>query len=395
MAASPLSIAAIMAVLPGKTIQEIKHPHIRGLMLRIHPGGRRTWSLRYALHGRDARIKLGEWPAVVLAQVEAKALEILSLVSRGQDPAAQLADAKARRQTLAEFAPDFLERHGEHLKPRTRSDYAARMKRNILPKLGRLSLGDLGLGQISAWHHSMRAIPFTGNRALAVLSVALGCAIRWGLRPGPNPCEGIQRFKEPRRHRYLTLAELQQVGAALDAAKGDYPPPVLAAIALQLLTGMRPGEVLGIEWEHVDLQAGTLQLPHHKTEARGERVVILPPEAVAILKKLPAHQGSPLVFAGQGKTGTLGSSVSHAWQAIRVVAGVRDVRLHDLRHTYASHGISRGLTLAQVGHLLGHSTPQTTSRYAHLVDATSRTHAGTIAGTIGGAMRKKRKKKGP
>lgn len=394
MAQHPLSIASIMALLPGEAIQEIKHPAIRGLVLRVNPGGKRTWSLRYSLHGRDARIKLGEWPAVVLSQAEAKALEILSLVSQGLDPAAQLADARSKRQTLSEFAPEFLERHGEHLKPRSRADYAERMKRDILPKLGRLSLGDLGLGQISAWHHSMRGKPFTGNRALAVLSVALGCAIRWGLRPGPNPCEGIQRFKEPRRHRYLTLEELQRVGAALDAAKDDYSPPVLAAIALQLLTGMRPGEVLAIEWEHVNLKAGTLNLPHHKTEARGERTVILPPEAIAILKKLPQHWESPLVFAGQGKTGKIRSSVSHAWEDIRKAAGVQDVRLHDLRHTYASHGISRGLTLAQVGHLLGHSTPATTSRYAHLVDATSRAHAGTVAGAIGGAMKKKRKRKG-
>lgn len=396
MAKQTLSIEKILAVKPSRSIQEVKHPEVRGLYLRVHPSGRRSWCLRYSLHYRDRRMDLGDWPGITAEQAKTQAQELLGAVGRGENPAETLAAKKARRLTLAQFAHEFIARHCASKKPRTLKDYSDRIERDILPDLGGYFVGDIGLATIAAWHHKNRAHPFSANRALAVLSIMLSKAMAWGIREiGENPCSHVERYPEPRRHRYLTVTELGRLGRALNDAqvRGEYPITVLVAIMLGILTGMRPSEVMSMPWAHLDLKTGTLQLPEHKTQARGPRVVLLPPEAVKLLRQVPRQGSSPFVFAGRGKTGTIGSSVTHAWQEIRKAAKLPDVRLYDLRHTFISHGVAQGKTLAQMGQLAGHSTPATTSRYSHLVEDTQRENAVAVAGTLSSALKPKKAKK--
>jgi integrase len=177
----------------------------------------------------------------------------------------------------------------------------------------------------------------------------------------------------------LNGEEIERLLAALEAAA--LPPLPGAALRLLILTGARKGEILGLKWTDLDLAQSRAVLSDHKTISRGDRLLYLPPEGVAILDALPKHT-SPYVFAGSGKHGTLGSTLDHAWRRVRELAGLPGVRIHDLRHTFASLAIAGGLTLEQAGQLLGHSSPATTKRYSHLVDEAARANVAKVAGAL-------------
>lgn len=353
---------------PRASRYTVKHPSVDGLILRVTPAGKKTWAVRYSLWGRDAIYTIGGWPEIGEEQAKAETLRVKAAVARREDPAAELRDRKAIAETVADLADRFLEERA--LKPRTLKSYRQLVAAYIKPRLGALQVQDLGPAHVKRVHHELRKTPRTANHVIAVLSAMLTEAEHWGLRPaGSNPCATIKRYKETKRQRYLTADELARVYEALPSCGLNALHE--GALRLLLLTGMRRSEVLGLRWAHVDLEAGRLRLTEHKTDARGERIVLLGPEALAVLRGLPKHR-SPFVFTGSGKDGTIGASIDHAWISVRTKAGCPDVRLHDIRHTYASRGIASGMSLAQVGLLLGHSSPATTARYSHLVEDAAR-----------------------
>ncbi len=224
-----------------------------------------------------------------------------------------------------------------------------------------------------------------------MLSSLFTWAAREGyLGPGPhvNPCTGVEKFQEATRRRYLTPDELRRIGAALRVAERYHAiaPAGITAIRLLLLTGARVSEVLGLRWAEVDLDAGALNLPESKT---GAKTILLSAPAIEVLKAWPHFAGSPFVFPGEGRGPHQGQhrvDLHGPWTWLRRRARIPDVRLHDLRHSYASVAVSNGQSLPMIGALLGHSQPATTARYAHLMDSPLRAASDTTAATIAAAM---------
>jgi integrase len=201
------------------------------------------------------------------------------------------------------------------------------------------------------------------------------------LRPdGSNPCRHVEKFGERKRERMLSPAELARLGEALAAYDGS--PYAVAAVNLLVFTGARLGEVLGLQWEWIDFERGEARLPDSKT---GAKTLHLPPPARAVLADLPRLDGNPYVIAG-AKEGAALVNLEKPWRAIRKAAGLDDVRLHDLRHAFASVAASSGMGLPIIGKMLGHTQAATTARYAHLASDPVKAAAAAVAGKIAAAM---------
>lgn len=211
----------------------------------------------------------------------------------------------------------------------------------------------------------MRTTPGAANRTLALLSKMFNLAEKWGLRPdGSNPCRHVERYRERKLERFLSNAELARLGAVLNEAERTRTesPSAIAAVRLLLFTGCRLSEILTLCWQHVDLEQGVLRLPESKT---GAKVVYLPPAALEVLQGIDRVEGNSYVVVG-AKPGAHLVNLTKPWHRIRAKAGLDDVRIHDLRHSFASMAAAGGLSLPIIGALLGHTQAATTQRYAHL-----------------------------
>jgi len=207
-------------------------------------------------------------------------------------------------------------------------------------------------------------------------------AEKWGDRPqGSNPCRHVEKYRERKRERLLSEVELFRLGYAL--ASYDGSPFVVAAVKLLVFTGARLSEVLGLRWEWIDFERGEARLPDSKT---GAKTLHLPPPALEVLMNLPRVEGNPYVIVG-AISGARLVNLQKPWRAIRKAAKLDDVRLHDLRHAFASVAAASGMGLPIIGKMLGHSQPATTARYAHLASDPVKAAAAAVAGKIEGAMK--------
>ena len=235
----------------------------------------------------------------------------------------------------------------------------------IRPALGMFKVTDVLRKDIANLHYRHRDTPIQANRMLSVLSKMFNLAELWGLRPdGTNPCRHVPKYKENKLERYLTDAEIQHLGQVLKRCEdnGSETPHVIAAFRLLLLTGCRLREIQTAKWEYVTERG--LELPDSKV---GKRCVPLPAAARTVLDGLPRTAGNPFIIEGK-LPDTHITDMQRPWRRIRGLAGLEDVRIHDLRHTYASIAVSGGMPIQMVGRLLGHTQIQTTLRYAHLAD---------------------------
>ena len=256
-----------------------------------------------------------------------------------------------------------------------------------MPRLGRRPISDIKRQDIAKLHYELASKPYQANRTLAVLSKFFNWAEKHGLRPdGSNPCRHIEKYRESRRERFLSEAELARLGDALrEAEKHDSATPwTIAAIRLLLFTGARLSEVLTLEWHHVDTERGLLMLRDSKT---GRKAIRLNYPARQVLDSVPRLEGNPFVICGD-RTGQHLVNLQKPWRRIRKAAKLDDVRIHDLRHSFASVAASDGQSLVIIGKMLGHSQPATTARYAHLADdpvqAASEVVGARIAAAIDG-----------
>ena len=283
---------------------------------------------------------------------------------------------------MADLAKRFLAEHVEaKRKASTAAEYRRLLEKAILPVLGPRKVADVARGEIAKLHNALRAAPYQANRVLAVLSKMFNLAERWGLRPdGSNPCRHIEKFGERKRERMLLASELARLGEAL--ASYDGSPIVVAAVKLLIFTGARLGEILGLRWEWLDLERGEARLPDSKS---GAKTLHLPPPALAVLATLPRIEGNPYVIAGH-RDGAPLVNLEKPWRKIRGFAGLDDVRLHDLRHAFASVAASSGMGLPIIGKILGHTQPATTARYAHLASDPVKAAAAAVAEKIASAM---------
>ena len=203
----------------------------------------------------------------------------------------------------------------------------------------------------------------------------------WELVPrGRNPRRAVNHYREQSRERFLSPEEYRSVGAALKAAeaRGWMWPPAIAAIRLLMLTGYRKSEIMTLRWKHVDLDRAEMRIVNGKT---GDRTVHLSPSAVDVLTALPRLPDNPWVVPG-AKPGTHMADIDGAWQSICAKAGLHDVRIHDIRHSFASRALALGEGLPIIGRLLGHRRVETTTRYAHLARDSVRESAERIAVSI-------------
>jgi integrase len=298
--------------------------------------------------------------ARVLAQ------EYLRGVRYGQDPAG---DRQAMRQAprVEDLAERYLREHADvKKKPRSAEMDHVNLRLHVLPVLGTVRVDTLTRADVARLHHGMRATPGAANRVLALLSKMCALAEQWGLRePGTNPVKGIQRYPEKRRERHLSPAELERLGDVLRTVELERTesPSSVALVRLLLLTGARLGEGLGLRWDRIDWQAGSVRLADSKT---GPKTLYLSDAARAVLINLPRLDDNPWCLPGRVHGRPL-VNPQKPWRRMRAAAGLDDVRLHDLRHTYASVAARGGLSLPMIGALLGHTEAQTTQRYAHLV----------------------------
>ena len=227
----------------------------------------------------------------------------------------------------------------------------------------------------------MRSVPGHANRTLGVLSRMLTLAEVWEMRPeGVNPCQFVKKYPERRRERFLSDDEYRRLGVALwDAEReGFASPAAVAAIRPLMLTGCRSGEILSLRWENVDLDRGELRLPDSKT---GARIVHLGDPAIAVLRGIQRREDNTWVIPGL-KRGTHLAFLHGPWRLILERAGIRNLRIHDLRHSFASGGLLVGEGLPMIGKLLGHNKVQTTARYAHLANDPVKSAANRIASKI-------------
>jgi integrase len=344
-----------------------------GFAIRVTPTGTKIFTAQGYVNGRKRRITVGYYPNVSVAQARELALQALADMRRGNDPIIErktrLTAAKAREMTLAQLADKWLADYVKpKLKPHTIRDYQQLLQQHILPALGQLSVAHIGRDDVVRLHVTMAEIPRRANYAISTIRALLNFAIEIGLRPaGSNPARGIKPYRENKRERFLTEAEIAKAADAITVAEqaGTIGPHGAAGLRLCLFTGARSGEVAAIEWSHIDWQRRLIRLPDSKTNE--PRTIHLSEPALEVLKAIPRI--GPYVIAGAKPNQAYGN-LRRAWIFARGRVGLDDVRLHDLRHSYASLAASKGISLQTIGKLLGHRDPQTTARYSHLaIDA--------------------------
>ncbi len=259
-------------------------------------------------------------------------------------------------------AEEVFRRYGRAWKPRTTTVNRAYLRNQILPWFRGRPIGDITHHDVQRWFATLHATPAAANRSLPILSVILRQAETYGHRPDDsNPCTGLRRYRERGRERFLTGDEIRRLGTAL-AAHETVVPLAVAVVRLLLLTGCRQGEVRTLRWQ--DYREGHLFLRDSKT---GPRTVWLASAARAVLDRLPRTVEWTFPAAtGGGPMPT--ETLYRCWRVVRTAAGMPDVRLHDLRHSYASFALRRGETVLTIGRLLGHRDPATTLKYTHVAN---------------------------
>jgi integrase len=345
---------------------------VKGFGVRVTAAGARAFILNYRAGGVERRITIGSYPDWSVVAARDRARELKREVDRGNDPMGERHDDRAA-PTVHDLWLRYEREHLPHKAPRAQADDRAMFRDYILPDFGRMKIKDVRPTDIDALHRaiSMRR-KIRANRVVEVLSKAFALATRWEWR-SDNPCDGVRHNPEEPRSRYLRPDELARLAGALD----QHPEQTSAdAIRLMLLTGARRGEVLGATWSMFDLERGIWIKPSAHTKQRREHRVPISVAALDLLRRLKSTATSAYVFPG--RNGAPLTDVKRTWQAVRSAAGLPDVRLHDLRHTYASLLASAGQSLPIIGALLGHTQPQTTARYAHLMDDPLRSAANQI-----------------
>ena len=406
-----LTKRSVDALTPGVKAFIAFDSQLHGFGVRVMPSGVKTFILEYRPNGggravAKRRLKIGRFGPLTVDGARDKARRAHARVELGADPVAEKAEQRAA-VTVGGLIDTFI---AEHVETKCKEG-TAEAHRVALEKLrvayGGLKAESLTRPQLVALHAKMRSHPYAANRFLSVVSKAFNWAGRRGFVPEThNPASRIERYRERQRERFLNTAELSRLGEALrEAEAGGLPwtvdetkpaakhapresnrrildPYAVAAIRLLILTGARLREILHVEWEHVDFERGVLLLPESKT---GKKTIYLSAAALEILAGLPRLAGNPYVFPG-GVEGKPRADLKKPWAAVAKAAGLEGVRIHDLRHSFASFGAGASMGLPIIGKLLGHSQPATTARYAHLDADPMRRAVETIGATIGAAL---------
>ena len=334
-----------------------------GFGLRIHLSGRKVWVVQARIEGRSRRIVIARHGEMKLAEARRRARDMLARIRAGANPADDIRKEKTA-PTVRDLADEYLRRCDPYWKPSGRKTVRIYLKARILPAFGRMRVDRVDPEDVAAWFdEASQDRPGAANRAFEILRSMMFRAEECGFRErGTNPCIGIR--KNPRRNvaRFLDTGELARLGRALDAREAEWPEAV-AAIRLLTLTGCRRGEVLNLRWR--DIGDGAITLPDSKT---GPRTVRLGEAAQAVVEALPGPRDPDAFLFPKNAGRDSPTNIVACWRAVCDDAKLGRLRLHDLRHTAASHAVMSGENLPLVGKLLGHRQHSTTAGYAHLAD---------------------------
>ena len=387
---------------PGRYI--VWDTELKGFALRVAESGTKTYILRYRPRGTGRAgprrfMVLGRHGVITPDEARAQAKTILGAVAAGKDPAKERSQANSA-MPIAQLVELFVNQHAKpKRKASTAASYAAVLNNYFLPKFGRRAADQVTTTEITQLHLSLGDRPYQANRLVAVIASMFSFAARHGIVPrGMNPAQGIERFRESARERYLGIEELNRLGETLRLAEAEglpwrldsgkpqskhlareenrrtvLSPEVVLAFRLLMFTGARLREILTLQWSHIDFERGLINLPDSKT---GRKTIVMSAATVDLLRN--RERRGPFVIPGLDGDRSR-SDLKKPWQAIQRHAGLEGVRIHDLRHTFASIGAGASLGLPIVGKLLGHSQPATTARYAHL-DADPLRRASNIIG---------------
>lgn len=338
---------------------------LKGFGVIVLPSGRRTYCIQYRNQNRVLkRLKIGVHGQLTTEEARAIARKHLASTAHGEDP------AQSKKQTqelfgMQDLARDYIERHGQKKREKSLKEDNKLLKNIILPSLGSLKIANVSRRDIESLHLRLKNTPYQANRVVALLSKMFSLAVSWGWRLD-NPAQGIEKYQEEKRDRWLNDEELQRLWRVLDKHSENLTSYVFKFL---LLTGARKGEALQATWDQFDLEKGLWIKPAHLTKQKKKEHLPLSDKALLLLASLKKQntEASPYLFPGR-KTGQPLKEVKKFWSTVLKESKLESVRIHDLRHTHASHLVSSGLSLSIVGKLLGHTQASTTQRYAHLAD---------------------------
>lgn len=400
---------------------------LAGFGCRVRSTGSKSFIAQYRIGGRNSptrKVTVGSYGKVTVEQAREAASKILARAELGED----VAEAKAKERaemTVAQLCDEYLRDGCDHKKASTLRSDVGRIERHIKPLLGRKRISEVKRSDIERFLRDVaggktatnektgkhgRAI-VTGGKGTATRTVRLlGGIFSYAVAKGylqTNPRLGVKLYADGKGERFLAMDELQRLGDALREAETEglpwlfeegrnakhrpkdenkreiISPFAIAAIRLMLFTGCRKGEILNLRWDEVDFERGLMYLSDSKT---GAKKVLLSAPALDVMAELP--RVGDYVIAGN-KPDQPRNDIKRPWQRITRHAGLENLRLHDLRHSYASVGAASGMGLGMVGKLLGHASPVTTARYSHFADDPLRRASDLIASSIAAAIQPK------
>jgi integrase len=388
---------------------------IEGFGLRVTAAGAKSFVLNYRVSGRKRRYTIGRWPQWTADAARDEVITNLwPAIHKGGDPQ-HGKEIERGEPMMKELADDYIEQWAiPHKKPSSVKQDRRMLNTRVLPALGKLRVKAVTTRDIEKLHNSLRRTPYEANRVKSLLSKIFSCAIKWKMRD-ENPCKGIKRFDEPKHEFWLSVEQFQRLERALN----EYEPQWAAdAIRLLALTGCREGEGLTATWPQFDLQRGTWTKPSHATKEKKTEIIPLNGNALTLLSRM-AKQRDPDIewlFPSDAKRKKIAAiaeaaaldggkrahtTLRNAWRIVCRNAGLATqyyvkgkrgkmlkrwkptIRINDLRHSFASHLVSRGAPLYQVGALMGHTQAATTQRYAHIANSALRDVANVFDNVFG------------
>jgi integrase len=388
---APVTLSYINAIQPGDVIHDTKlsgfgarrQTNAISYFVKLRVGGQQRW-ITIGQHGRPD----GEGGTWTPDSARRKAIKIMGNPALADKPA--LPVTTPTRPMFNDVADAFIKMHGAKYKPRTAEEVQRIIRLHLKPAFGHLEIAALTRTHAETAHAGWKDKPRAANHALAILSKLMSWAEEHGYRNrDTNPCRRIPHYPQNNRERFLQPQELARLGTVLKQVEkaGAVDPYAIAAIKLLIFTGARLSEILTLRWSYVDLQRQALLLPDSKT---GQKTIPLNAAAVAVLKKLPKIDKNPHVIVGR-KPGSRLINLQKPWRYIRSLAKLDDVRIHDLRHTFASVGVAAGGSLPIIGRALGHSQVSTTQRYAHLTDTPVHQLTQLVGERLADALNKKKR----
>lgn len=345
-----------------KRNKQYRDNEVTGFAALITKRGAKSFVLNYTIGGRERRMTIGSFPTWSTTAARAEAKELRRAIDRGIDPLAKREEI-ASAPTVIDLWQEYQAKHLPKLAPKNTSDQERAWSRHVLPRIGKIKLKELTSRDVDDLHRVIsETAPVMANRVIAYLRKALNIAVRnqW---VATNVANGVQKNREEPRCRYMTKQETERL---LNALKEMPNQQAANAIRLLLLTGARRAEVFGAKWSEFDLDLGVWTKPAGRVKTRRDTRIPLSRPALTLLKEMELERSGDFLFPS--RTGSHIKDINAPWRWLIRTAELKDFRIHDLRHSFASFLVSDGETLETIGRLLGHTQAQTTARYAHLMD---------------------------